>query len=125
STTRGVGEAISGMNRATGNASRNIATTSQGGFTRGSTAVNSASTTNGSDGVAVILTGDASATGNTATTNGTQIANATPGTASGIALIDQTAAVASRGIGAAVTGGNTAIGNASTNVASAVQGAVS
>jgi hypothetical protein len=121
----GSGEAISGMNNATGNASRNLASTRQGAFTRGSTAVNNASTTNGSDGLAAILTGDATATGNTATTNGTQIANATPGAASGIALIDQTAAVAARGSAAAVTGGNTAFGNASANLASAVQGAVS
>jgi hypothetical protein len=121
----GSGEAISGMNTGRGNASLNIARTSQGAFTSGATAVNDASSTNGSDGLAMILTGDATATGNTATTNGSQIANATPGSAHGIALIDQTAGVATRGIGTAVTGGNTAIGNASFNVASAVQGAVS
>lgn len=121
----GRGEAISGMNTATGNGSVNVARSSQGAFTSGSTAVNNASSTSGSDGLAAIVTGDATATGNMATTNGTQIANATPGAASGIALIDQTADVAARGSAAAVTGGNTASGNASFNLASAVQGAVS
>lgn len=121
----GSGEAISGSNTATGNGSFNSASTSQGAFTRGSTAVNTASTTNWSDGIAAIATGDSSATGNTASTTSSQIANATPGTAHGIALIDQTAAVNTRGLGFAGSGGNTAFGNASSNTASAVQGAVS
>ncbi len=116
---------LSGLNNGTGNASLNFASTRQGAFTSGSTATNNASTTNGSDGVAVILTGDATATGNAATTAASQIANATPGTARGVALIDQTAAVGTRGIGVAVSGGNSAFGNASSNTASAVQGAVS
>ena len=124
STNVGRAEAISGMNTATGNASRNLAVTRQGVFTSGSTAANTASTANGSDGIAAVTTGDASATGNTGSTTSSQIANATPGAARGIALIDQTAAVAARGAGIAVSGNNTAFGNASANLASAVQGAV-
>ena len=60
------------MNRATGNDSFNFATTSQGAFTAGRTAVNSASTSNGSDGFALILTATPRA-GNAATTTASQI----------------------------------------------------
>jgi hypothetical protein len=121
----GTARAISGMNTAAGNRSVNLAISRQGTFSSGSTAVNSAATTNGSDGLAVILTGDATATGNTASTTASQIANATPGSAHGLALINQTAAALNRGSAAAVTGGNTAFGNASFNLANAVQGATS
>ena len=121
----GIAEAISGDNVASGNESINVARSRQGAFTSGTVGANTANSTNDSDGLAIILTGDASATGNTAQTAGSQIANAKPGPTPGIALIDQTADVRSFGNARAVSGGNTAFGNASTNLASAVQGTAS
>ena len=87
---------------------------------------NIASTSNSSDGTAGVDTGDADATGNSSTTNVTQIANASvTGSLGGLIIIDQSARVVNNGDANANTGRNDATGNASDNDAETEQSAVS
>jgi hypothetical protein len=79
---------------------------------------NDSDISNDSDGTAVIETGDANAVGNVSNTEINQTADAVGGG------VDQDATVVNVGDAVANTGGNTAIGNNSTNVASNEQTAV-
>ncbi|MDP9019956.1 MAG: hypothetical protein M3N25_03995, partial [Actinomycetota bacterium] len=123
---RGTARASTGGNTAVGNASVNVAINDQDAFLRvgprrGLAAddvvvSNVATTANTSDGTAVIATGDATAIGNKSTTNVAQVADAAIDGA-GFALVNQDADVVNRGRARANSGGNTAVGNASVNVA--------
>lgn len=122
-TNAGVGGANTGANGGLGNASTNGATSDQTATATGTgddaVAPSNGSTGNSSQGNANIKTGDANATGNSATNNIQQ--TVVEGHNGAIVLVDQGATVTNIGIGIANTGGNIAIGNASTNDASAVQ----
>ena len=124
----GYADANTGNNTAVGNNSDNTATSHQdsragGLFGSGddSSAVNSAQNTNLSDGTAVIATGNAQAVGNVADTDIVQ--GAAMGSGPGIYVGDQDANVFNYGQASANTGGNTAIGNNSTNTATSDQDA--
>ncbi len=127
----GIAVANTGGNVAVGNASTNGAVSKQfsnstntGGGD--SVAANTGALSNNSDGSAGIITGDATAVGNVATNNVTQVTNINaPGAMGVIVLTDQNAAAANVGIGIANTGLNTAVGNLSPSTSRAIQGAVS
>ncbi len=127
----GLAVANTGGNTAVGNASDNDAVAAQlgvglnagGGDT---VAANTATASNNSNGSASIITGDASAVGNVATNNVTQVTKVNaPGAMGVIVLADQNAAVVNVGIAIANTGLNTAVGNLSDSTAVVIQGAVS
>ncbi len=122
----GVGGANTGVNGAAGNASGalgtpNSATSTQTANATGTgddaVAPSTGSTGNTSTGTADIKTGDANATGNSATNNVTQV----EGHNGAVVLVDQNATVTNFGIAVANTGVNGAVGNASVNVADATQ----
>jgi hypothetical protein len=133
----GAGTANTGLNRATGNASRNLSEPNDAGAeldqtaliedgNRGGdviitafgpmTAANQGLVGNASDGTARIRTGGAQAQGNVSTTSITQ---AQEGSISdlGVVIDTQVAGVANVGVAAANSGGNRAIGNISANLA--------
>jgi len=76
----------------------------------------SGDTANASDGTATGASGDATATGNSTGTDASQ-----SGSGSGLTTSDQKTKVKNEGTAKANTGGNTAVGNDSTNVAANVQ----
>jgi hypothetical protein len=119
----GVGGANTGVNAAAGNGSPSTATSTQNATATGSgddaVAPSTGSTGNTSTGTADIHTGDANATGNSATNNITQV----EGHNGAVVLVDQNATVTNIGVGVANTGGNLALGNVSVNVADATQNA--
>jgi hypothetical protein len=122
----GVAVANTGGNLAVGNASDNDAGAAQaavavGGGGGDTVAVNTADASNSSNGTASVVTGPATANGNTANNNTTQVAD---GDAGGITIADQNANNVNVGIGVANTGLNAAVGNASDNDAGALQLAV-
>ena len=131
---QGTAEANTGDNTAIGNNSVNVVenrqsavasdagTTTTGTIPGHNNASNTSSASNTSNGTAAIETGDADAVGNVSDTEVNQTADATGGFFGG--GVDQDAAVANVGDANANTGGNTAIGNNSTNVASNDQTAV-
>jgi hypothetical protein len=128
---RGTADANTGNNAAVGNASTNQATTVQGAVSGAgppgtqSVANNDGQSTNTSDGTAGIATGNATAVGNASNTNITQSVNVTnAGKLGGVALVNQDADVTNAGTATANTGGNVAVGNASTNSADTGQFAV-
>ena len=83
---------------------------------------NSGAATNNSDGTAKVRTGDATAAGNTSSSNLTQHLDAD---VDGLGLVvgPQTGAIVNTGVGVANSGVNGAIGNASTSTATAGQSA--
>lgn len=114
----GVAVANTGGNLAVGNASDNDADVDQaavaiGGGGGDTVAVNTADASNESNGTASIVTGPATATGNTASNTTSQVADG--GGDDGIVIADQTANNINVGIGVANTGLNAGIGNASDN----------
>jgi len=117
----GIAGANTGGNAAIGNASDNDAESEQFalGFNLGEgdvVAANTAETANSSDGSAEIVTGDATAVGNVATNNVSQITSVNaPNSLGVIVLTDQNALVANVGLSFANTGLNLAVGNASDN----------
>ena len=83
---------------------------------------NAGSATNGTDGVAIVTTGDAQAKGNVSVTDFTQTADTSvPGL--GIVVNTQAGLVLNAGAGIANSGGNVAIGNTSDNEAFLTQDA--
>jgi hypothetical protein len=127
----GSADASTGGNTAVGNGSTNTATIVQNASGLLGVNVNLGSPTNVSSGTANIITGPASAVGNVSNTGISQDSGgggAILGTLAGTQLVDgrlvscgrfnsQGASVDNSGIGTANTGGNTAIGNDSTNTA--------
>jgi hypothetical protein len=112
----GVGVADTGLNSATGNTSVNTAGFVQTATNPNGLATNSASSTNASNGSATIVSGAASATGNKSETWIDQTAGGTgDDDHGGLLVIDQLGIVANVGAALANTGGNLAVGNASTN----------
>jgi hypothetical protein len=113
----GVAVANSGLNAAVGNTSTNTSGFIQTATNPTGLATNSASATNASNGSATIVTGAATATGNKSETWLDQTAGGSgdsdPG---GLLVITQVGAVANLGAGIANSGGNLAVGNASTNL---------
>ena len=107
--------ANSGGNRAVGNDSTNVAVNSQSanGFLGANSASGGGDTSNGT---ASVTTGAASAVGNSSTTNVTQSA-ATGGNGPGPDVVVQRAGVVNAGAAAANSGGNSATGNDSFNLA--------
>src|SRR5205823_4616017 len=122
-TNHGTATAKTGGNRAIGNDSDNLANTVQGAVSgRGPPGANSVANndglaTNHADGTARINTGDASATGNDATTTINQWANYDANGNGSFAIVDQSAPVFNRGTAVARTGNNNAVGNDSFNTA--------
>jgi hypothetical protein len=116
----GVSAANTGGNVAVGNASTNVAVNAQGAA--GGLASNSGSATNASNGTANIVTGAATATGNASKTTTDQ--DITGAGNAGLAIIVQNTDVLNLGAAVANSGGNLAVGNASTNVAANLQGAL-
>jgi len=127
----GLAVANTGGNVAVGNASQNNAASLQGslalnGGQGDSVAANTGTASNNSNGSAGIITGDATAVGNVATNNVSQVTNINaPGAMGVIVLTDQNAAAVNVGIAIANTGLNTAVGNLSASTAVVIQGAVS
>jgi len=126
----GIAGANTGGNFAFGNTSENEAELEQfsdadgtGGDVVGANTLNA---TNHSDGSASIVTGDATAVGNVATNDVTQVTSVNAPNAMGvIVLTDQNIGVANVGISFANTGLNLAVGNASDNDVSVDQDAES
>ena len=116
----GVGVANSGGNDATGNASQNLAGCGQ--LAVGFVANNACDASNSSDGHAGIDTGDATGIGNQSATKIKQTADHGDD-GPGLDVIVQNAPVANLGLGVANSGGNSATGNASQNLALNLQGA--
>jgi hypothetical protein len=116
----GVSAANTGGNVAVGNASTNVAVNAQGAA--GLVASNHGSASNASNGTADITTGAATATGNLSKTTTDQAV--TGGDGAGLAIIVQDTDVLNLGVAVANTGGNLAVGNASTNLAANLQGAL-
>ncbi len=127
----GIGIANTGLNAAVGNGSQNTAFADQDSEAANtgpgdSVAANNATSTTNSGGSAGIITGDATATGNVATNNISQVVNVNAqGSLGSIVLVDQNAAVNNIGISLANTGLNLAVGNLSSSTSNAIQGAVS
>ncbi|HEV2809520.1 MAG TPA: hypothetical protein VGV93_03875, partial [Acidimicrobiales bacterium] len=131
----GTADADTGGNTAIGNNSINVVenrqsavaanldTTTTGTIPGHNNASNTSSASNTSNGTAAIETGDAEAVGNVSDTEVNQTADAGTGGFFG-GGVDQDAAVVNIGDANANTGGNTAIGNNSTNVVSNDQTAV-
>jgi hypothetical protein len=115
----GAAVANSGGNIAVGNASDNVADTNQ--EADGLIAVNTAGTSNSSDGTAMIHTGNAYATGNSSTTGIAQHVDA--GDGDGLLVAVQDAEVVNVGFAAANSGLNAALGNVSDNTATTDQDA--
>jgi hypothetical protein len=122
----GLAIANTGANAAIGNASQNLALALQLALSLNlglgggdNVAANFGTAANTSNGNASINTGSAGAVGNQSTTNVAQTVNANM--AGGLVLPDQLAIVLNLGAGIANTGLNLAIGNASANVAAALQ----
>ena len=129
----GRSSAISGDNRATGNNSRNLAANCQlinatacfngrggatvGRPTRGTNNVvaNFGAATNNSNGWAGVDTGNSTASGNTSNDTVVQTTSATFG-GTGFVIAEPVAVIINRGDARAVSGGNTATGNASRNL---------
>lgn len=111
-TNAGIGLANSGGNLAAGNLSSNLAFNLQGAF--GVVANNSASMKNGSNGSASVKTGNATGIGNSSLTDVEQGVDGTP---NGPAFVFQSAPVVNAGIGAANSGTNATVANASVNAA--------
>jgi len=113
--------ATTGNNRAIGNFSdndvRNRQQATAGSALRNSVAANFGQARNTSDGTARINTGDASATGNDASTTINQWANYDANGAGSFSIVDQSAPVFNHGTATARTGNNRAIGNDSFNTA--------
>jgi len=126
--------AISGDNVATGNNARNLAVNCQlinagpcfNGRARGiagraglrgtnNIVANFGAATNKSDGQASVTTGNSTASGNTSNDSVTQATNATIG-GMGFVIAEPEAVIINRGDARAVSGGNTATGNASRNL---------
>jgi hypothetical protein len=123
-TNAGGAVANSGGNVAVGNASRNRASNDQTAVAAGDpVASNVGGASNDSDGHAAVVTGDASATGNSSHTSVHQVAK-TSGRHGGISVSNQSARVTNAGFAIANTGGNVAVGNASRNRARNSQTAV-
>ena len=116
----GVGVGNSGGNSATGNASQNLAGCGQ--LAVGFIASNACDASNSSDGSSSIETGDATGIGNQSATKVKQSADDADG-GPGLDVVVQNAPVANVGLGLANSGGNTATGNASQNLALNLQGA--
>ncbi|HJR24542.1 MAG TPA: hypothetical protein VJ804_03660, partial [Acidimicrobiales bacterium] len=120
----GIAVANTGGNVAIGNSSTNLAGAAQVGSSGLGGAVNSGKAANASNGTATISTGDATAIGNHSATTIDQSSSAT-GALGGILIVGQNALVTNSGIALANSGGNIAVGNASTNATGLLQGAVS
>jgi hypothetical protein len=116
----GVGVANSGGNTATGNSSQNVAGCGQAAV--GVIANNSCTASNESDGTAEVKTGDAKGVGNQSATQVEQAASGSDDP--GLDITVQNAPVVNAGIGVANSGGNTAEGNTSQNLAGCGQLAV-
>jgi hypothetical protein len=127
----GIAVANTGGNIAVGNVSDNGAVAKQHSNSANagggdSVAANTGTLANNSGGTAGIITGDATAVGNVATNNVTQVTNINaPGAMGVIVLTDQNASAANVGVAIANTGLNTAVGNLSESTSRAIQGAVS
>ena len=118
-TNAGAAAANSGGNVAIGNASTNVAGCAQGAM--GGIASNTCNGGNASNGTASITTGEATAAGSVASTDVDQeSAGSEDG---GLAIASQDTDVTNAGVAAANSGGNVAVGNASTNIAVNAQGA--
>ncbi len=120
----GGGVATTGGNSATGNSSTNTATSNQtsGGLIAANVNLGG-SPTNTSTGTATVNTGPANASGNQSQTGVNQTNSGDSGTATpfgGIGNI-QSVTVENEGNAAAVTGGNTAVGNSSQNTVGSIQ----
>lgn len=124
-TNAGAAVANSGGNVAVGNASRNSASNDQTAVAAGDDAVasNIGGASNHSDGHATIVTGAATATGNSSHTAIHQVATG-GGRHRGVSISSQSADVTNAGRALANTGGNVAVGNRSRNSASNSQAAV-
>ena len=122
-TNAGAGAANTGVNGAAGNGSNNTATGDQTATATGagdeSVAPNSGGANNTSGGTASVTTGDANATGNSATNNTQQ--TVVSGHNGAVVLVDQEASVTNIGVGVSNTGFNAALGNVSQNVSTADQ----
>ncbi|MBV9329129.1 MAG: hypothetical protein JO352_35950 [Chloroflexi bacterium] len=120
-TNTGSAVATTGNNRAIGNFSdndvRNRQQAAAGSAIRNSVAANFGQARNNSDGTARVSTGDASATGNDASTTITQWANYDAKGAGSFSIVDQAAPVFNHGTAVARTGNNRAVGNDSFNTA--------
>ena len=118
-TNAGAAAANSGGNVAVGNASTNVGGCAQGAV--GLIASNTCNASNTSNGTAGITTGQATAAGSVADT---QVAQQQTGSEDpGLVITVQDSDVVNAGAAASNTGGNVAVGNASTNIAGCAQGA--
>ena len=132
----GIGVANSGVNAAAGNLSTNTATSTQDAeFVSNNglivpapvvvgplVANNSGAATNASDGEACVCTGNAVASGNVSST--TLIQDLDTSVGSGAVVLTQAGGVLNAGLGLANSGVNAAVGNVSTNTATADQDSI-